>query len=56
MQEETQIEREKGELRWKQTLTFNALYWSKGGVREGGREGGRVSSTQWRETEGGREG
>lgn len=50
MQEETQIGREKEQLRWKQTLTFNVLYWSEG--REGGRRG-RVSSRQWRETVGG---
>lgn len=42
MQEEAQTGKEKEEQRWKQTLTFNVLYWSKG-RQEGGRamEGGR---------------
>lgn len=44
--------REKEELRWKQTLTFNAFYWSKWGT-EGGR---RASGRQCGATEGGREG
>lgn len=43
MQEETPIGREKDELKWKQTLTFNALYWLE---REGGREEGRGSCRQ----------
>lgn len=45
MREETQIERgEKKGLRWKQTLTFNGLYWSKTGR-------GSEHSRQWRERE-----
>lgn len=50
--------RENEDLRWKQTLTFNGLYWSEGNAdgREGGREEGQVSSRQWRESERGREG
>lgn len=36
MQEETQIGRGNDKLRWKQTLTFNALYRSKRGPEGGG--------------------
>lgn len=32
-----QSESEKEGLRWKQTLTFNGLYWSKNGWEWGGR-------------------
>ena len=41
MLEEIQIESTNEELRWKETLTINAFYWSEG--REGGR---RVSEEQ----------
>lgn len=48
MWEETQIERAR-KRRWKQTLTFNGLYWSKTGR-------GSEQSRQWRESKGGRKG
>lgn len=52
---ETHVDVEKESLRWKQTLTFNALLWSGEGCRregrrqmEGVREGGREGEASMR--------